>query len=104
MKVRFKSSAETYLETEITYLAIDESAIEVVTENDSFYITSQFRGIDDTQTMISLEKYEDSDDLENEKLPIETINLKLADLEVSVMLNKTWERVDLEDNFKGFGR
>ena len=104
MKVRFKDSMETYLEGEITYLAIDDSAIEVVTGDGTFYITSQFRGIEDRETMISLEKYEDSDDLENEKPPVETINLKLADLEVYVMLNKTWEKVVLEDNFQGLGQ
>lgn len=104
MKVKFKDANQTYLETKITYLAVDESAIEVVAETDSFYITSQFRGIDDTETMISLEKYEDSDDLENEKPPVEVTNFKLADLEVYLMINNTWEKVNLEDNFKGFGQ
>ena len=104
MKIQFKDGSQTYLEAVITYLAIDESAIEVVLENDNFYITSQFRGIDDTETMVSLEKYSDADDLENEVEPLEVINLKLKELEVNVMINKTWEKVNLEDNFKGFGR
>lgn len=103
MKIRFNSGSETYLERSISYVAIDESAIEVVTEEGTFFITSQYRKLEDRETMVALEKYNDSDDLEKEIPPVEVRNLKLKELEVWIMINKTWERVNLADDFQGFG-
>lgn len=100
MKIRMINKDEVILEMPIDYIAIDDSAVEVVTEDGFFYITSQFRKLSDSKTMVELEKYEDSEDIDNEKPAIESIKLPLEELKIEVMLNKAWEELVFEDNFK----
>ena len=97
MKVKFTRNDDIVLEEVVTSLNVDENGyVDFYTADNYYYTTTQGKNIEDSETTIWLEMFDEEEDDE----AIDMVGLPFSETKVFFMLNETWELIPTKDIFK----